>query len=140
MASRKRKSQSQPTASPKRLKSQPIESTQPRTTFLTLPHELRQAIFLYAQPYHDTFIGERELIRNKSSILNRVHPDIIQDVEYAEKRWMSILTAELRKAGYGSDEDGVDSPWFELRVGILLDCKNGVFWMVAKSGDKVRYL
>jgi hypothetical protein len=69
--------------------SKAASNTRTQTSFLSLPCELRQAILVSARPSHRIWSGEKELIRKRATILRKVHPDIINDVDYAETKWMN---------------------------------------------------
>lgn len=70
----------------------------PPTTFLSLPHELRQAIFILAKPTGMTYLGEWESIRTTAADWKKIRVGLVDDVAYAEKKWMDMLTDELYKA------------------------------------------
>jgi hypothetical protein len=73
----------------------PVNKTQPRTTFLSLPREIRQAILISARPIHSTWNGEKALIKMRAEKWKQIHPKLEEDVEFAAKKWLENLTEEL---------------------------------------------
>lgn len=45
-----------------------------------------------------TYFGERETIRTTAADWKKIHAGLVDDVAYAEKKWMDMLTDELYKA------------------------------------------
>lgn len=80
-------------------KSGAIIDTKPRRSFLSLPRELRQAIFIHAKPIGQTFTGEKRLIEKIGKSWKIIHVDLIDDVAYAKKKWLEMLTTELKSTG-----------------------------------------
>lgn len=69
--------------------SETVIDTKPRVTFLSLPRELRQAIFVYAMPDYFVNLGGALRIRETVPVTSwkTIHTDLIEDVAYAEKKW-----------------------------------------------------
>ncbi|QDS77280.1 hypothetical protein FKW77_004028 [Venturia effusa] len=77
-----------------------MTSTRPRTSFFNLPRELRQKILILARPWRTAWVDEKKWMAKIISVLKEVHPDLLDDVGYVEKRWMRSLTEELDEAGF----------------------------------------
>jgi hypothetical protein len=75
----------------------PINKTQPRTTFLPLPYQIRQAILISDRPIHSTWNGEKVLIKLRTEKWKQIHPKFEKDVEFAAKICLEMLTEELEE-------------------------------------------
>lgn len=81
------------------------------------------------RPFVEALSGsEVFLLDIRACLFRRVHPAVIEDVQWVEKNWMYVLTAELSNKGLWWS-------WLETRE--LPTCRNGMVWRVIKSGDRV---
>lgn len=80
----------------------------PKTSFLTLPHELLRQILLEA-PTRKQLWRTNDAERERwTDTLGHIHPDILNDVKYVEKTWIKEH-AELRHAPqYFNSPDPID--------------------------------
>lgn len=68
-------------------------NTRKPTSFLTLPRELRHAIFMHyfderANISPNLAVRPRKLEKYLVEVLSRVHPELQEDVDYAVKEWI----------------------------------------------------
>ncbi|TLD29765.1 hypothetical protein E2P81_ATG06059 [Venturia nashicola] len=139
---KKRRAIAQPPEVRQQFKALPDPSTGSKTTLLSLPRELRQAIFLLARPHRTTWTEEKEWIQKTAEIWRRAFADpaVNEDIGYVEQKVVERLTKELK--------DGMGWEWAELqRQEISLDKEafenclwgrlvrpTGVEWTIGKPG------
>lgn len=83
-----------------------------RRSFLDLPCEIRHAILVLVKPSHNTWRGEKELMRKRRRILGKVHPGVEKDMVFVEAVWR--VESHER---WGGAERGVRSGLFGRREG-----------------------
>jgi hypothetical protein len=102
-------------------------NTRERTTFLTLPHELRQYIIYESiadgqihPPFDRDITKVRSMIKLWAARLREVDPDIIGDVDEVQQRWTNdLLDASITCLGrmqeYSERLGGLSRPVLAVR-------------------------